>query len=74
MDERTGVKVCGCALRMTDRTVLLQASIPVGPPLIDPARVFAEPSPTSFVVLDRDAFCQEFERVVLGADRRAVER
>ncbi|MBX7135916.1 MAG: hypothetical protein K1X67_24875 [Fimbriimonadaceae bacterium] len=56
VDERTGVKVCGCALRMTDRAVLLQASIPIGPPMIDPARVFREPSPSTFVALDPGAF------------------
>jgi lipoate-protein ligase A len=44
VDERTGMKVCGCALRVTRNAVLLQASIPAGPPLIDPRRVFARPS------------------------------
>jgi lipoate-protein ligase A len=34
----THVKVCGCALRRSDRAVLLQASIPIGPPLVDPER------------------------------------
>jgi lipoate-protein ligase A len=28
VDERTGKKICGCALRLTDAAVLLQASIP----------------------------------------------
>ncbi len=35
----TGQKVCGCALRVTDRGALLQASIPVGPPLSEGAIV-----------------------------------
>jgi lipoate-protein ligase A len=39
VDERTGLKVCGCALRVTDRAVLLQASIPTRPALVDPATV-----------------------------------
>jgi lipoate-protein ligase A len=43
VDPETGEKVCGCALRVTERAVLLQASIPVGPPLVDPATVFATP-------------------------------
>jgi lipoyl(octanoyl) transferase len=30
VDERTGEKVCGCALRLTERAVLMQASIPGG--------------------------------------------
>lgn len=29
----TGAKVCGCAVRITDTAALLQASIPIGPPL-----------------------------------------
>ncbi len=37
--EATGQKVCGCALRLTRSAVLLQASIPVGIPLLDPASV-----------------------------------
>jgi len=40
----TGLKVCGCALRLTDRAVLVQASIPNGRALVDPQRIFAQPS------------------------------
>ncbi len=40
----TGMKVCGCALRLTDRAVLIQASIPNGPPLVDPQAIFSQPS------------------------------
>jgi len=36
----TGRKLCGCALRLTDRGALLQASIPCGMPLLEPQRVF----------------------------------
>jgi lipoate-protein ligase A len=43
VDPETGEKVCGCALRVTERAVLLQASIPVGEPLVEPAHVFAAP-------------------------------
>ncbi|HVL39403.1 MAG TPA: hypothetical protein VM328_08455 [Fimbriimonadaceae bacterium] len=35
-----GVKVCGCALRLSEEAVLLQASVPAGAPLVDPARLF----------------------------------
>lgn len=31
----TGAKVCGCALRATERGALLQASIPAGAPLVE---------------------------------------
>jgi len=54
-DARTGVKLCGAALRLSARAVLVQASIPIGPPLVDPALVFASPAPTNACVLDRTA-------------------
>jgi len=38
--RETGQKLCGCALRLTDRAVLVQASIPVRPPLVDPREVY----------------------------------
>lgn len=44
VDERTGLKVCGCALKLTQSAVLVQASLPNGMPLVDPQRVFARPS------------------------------
>lgn len=44
VDERTGLKVCGCALKLTQTAVLVQASLPNGLPLVDPQRVFARPS------------------------------
>lgn len=34
----TGLKVCGCALRATDRGALLQASVPAGPTLVEAER------------------------------------
>lgn len=37
VDSRTGAKLCGCALKLSPDNVLLQASIPKGPPLV-PAR------------------------------------
>lgn len=44
VDERTGLKVCGCALKLTQHAVLVQASLPNGMPLVDPQQVFARPS------------------------------
>lgn len=51
VDPQTGEKVCGCALRLTERAVLLQASIPLGAPLVDPAIVFDNPH---IPAIDRD--------------------
>jgi lipoyl(octanoyl) transferase len=39
VDALTGLKVCGCALRLTATAVLVQASLPNGKPLVDPERV-----------------------------------
>lgn len=44
VDERTGKKVCGCALMLTQTAVLLQASIPNGKPVVDPTSVLREAS------------------------------
>lgn len=40
VDPQTGRKVCGCALRMTHSEILLQASVPIRPPLVDPRTVY----------------------------------
>ena len=39
VDPATGHKICGCALRRTRGGVLLQASIPVGVPCVEPDQV-----------------------------------
>lgn len=44
VDPRTGQKVCGCALQMSQKAILVQSSIPLGPPLVDPRVVYDEPS------------------------------
>ncbi|MGE3128183.1 MAG: hypothetical protein AB7N10_11860 [Fimbriimonadaceae bacterium] len=54
----TGLKVCGCALRLYGSAVLLQASVPVGPPLVPPSQVFAVPAPASNVLLDQEALAE----------------
>lgn len=41
VNRATGQKLCGCALRLTDRAILVQASIPVAEPLVDPNLVYA---------------------------------
>lgn len=51
-DVDTGAKLCGSALRLTDRGILMQASIPVRPPLVDPAQVFASPAPWTGRLID----------------------
>jgi lipoate-protein ligase A len=57
IDPETGRKVMGCALQMGRRAVLVQCSMPVGEPLIDPNFVFSEAHFPSWIKdLDREEF------------------
>ncbi len=64
VDARTGLKVCGCALRLTDRAVLVQASLPCGVPLVEPRLVFREPSAYSVQAWDQSAFAEAFWQAI----------
>lgn len=64
--EQTGMKVCGCALKLTQKAVLVQASIPAGPPLVDPHRVFARPSLIPLSPWREEEFPNAFENAMLG--------
>lgn len=66
VDPLTGQKVCGCALRLSEKAVLVQASIPASRPLVDPADVFDRPSTVSWRPLAPDALSQALESA-LGA-------
>jgi len=55
---RTGAKACGCALRLTARAVLLQASIPDGSPLVDPRLLFSQPHQVSLLRWDSSRFAE----------------
>lgn len=52
VDPATGRKLCGCALKLTDRAVLVQASIPNGQPLVDPTTVLRDAGPNIGPVWD----------------------
>lgn len=43
IDRSQLTKVCGVAMKLTDSAVLIQASIPVGPPICDPSLIFERP-------------------------------
>ena len=57
----TGQKVCGCAMRLTDRAVLVQASIPAGPPMVDPALIYLNPAPVSWIDVDPERLAMALE-------------
>lgn len=50
----TGAKVCGCALRMDRERALIQASIPIEIPWIDPGEVYELPAPVAPVQANRN--------------------
>lgn len=57
-----GRKVCGCALRLTASAVLVQASIPAGPPLVDPATVYANPAQERWSSLDASTYAAALDQ------------
>lgn len=61
---RTGHKVCGCAMRLTDRAVLVQASIPTSAPLIDPRLVYADPASVSWIEVDGKRLAETLEAAI----------
>ncbi len=69
VDPATGMKVCGCALRVTSDMVLVQASIPVREPEVFAGEVFDDPAlPGQVWNVRRQDFSaavgQEFEGLV----------
>lgn len=61
VNDETGAKVCGCAMAISDGLILVQASVPNGPPLIDPASVFQDPSPNIGVIWDSSSLGTHLE-------------
>lgn len=73
VDLSTGMKVCGCALRLTDSAVLAQCSIPAGPPLVDPSLVYPQAAPIHWIELDHAAFARALGSVI-GASQARTDR
>lgn len=78
VDERTGAKVCGCALRLTEWAVLVQASLPHGTPLAPPDTVIRDAAltvrewdPTNFAEALREAWACLLNRGKIGTPSRA---
>ncbi len=64
VDERNGQKVCGCALKITQSAALVQASIPVGSPIVDPASIIVGGKAISTAPWDSDRFAAELEKAM----------
>jgi len=61
IESSTGKKVCGCALRLTEHAVLVQASIPAGEPLVQLDQVYHQPAENYFIKISKDDFLAAFE-------------
>ncbi|CAN5502722.1 hypothetical protein BH11ARM1_BH11ARM1_14000 [soil metagenome] len=59
-----GNKVCGCALRRTKSAVLLQASIPVAPPLVSPESVITGGKEVSYLEIDEDRLRADLQSIL----------
>ncbi len=69
VDRKALRKVCGVAMLLTRDAVLLQASVPIAEPLIDPALVYEKPAkvfPVSITMLD---FAREFQIALCSGAR-----
>ena len=64
VDERTGQKVCGCALKVSQRAALVQASIPISKPLVDPALVIIGGKAIVNAKWDYERFAQELQTAI----------
>jgi lipoate-protein ligase A len=64
VDERNGQKVCGCALKVTQTAALVQASIPAGVPLVDPASVIVGGKSIAVAAWDPKLFAEELEKAL----------
>lgn len=65
IDEITGQKLCGCALKLTERAVLLQASIPRGAPLEPLEEILLGPTSPIGSPWDPTGFEDALERALL---------
>ncbi|MBS1705077.1 MAG: hypothetical protein JST40_04330 [Armatimonadetes bacterium] len=66
----TGLKVCGCALRVYETSVLMQCSIPVREPQVDPRSVYRLPSSVHFLEIARTEFEQAWQAEICSAKLR----
>lgn len=68
----TGQKVCGCALRMGEKSILLQASIPVARPELDPRDVLIDGVAAVWIDVDPSELSAALSREIAGFVSGAV--
>jgi lipoate-protein ligase A len=62
--RKTGLKACGCALRLTSYAVIVQASIPNGKPLVDPSILFGHANTVALPEWEAAGFAQRLAKSV----------
>jgi lipoate-protein ligase A len=70
VEPSTGQKVCGCALRVTQSAVLVQASVPARKPLVRPDAVFLRPSTPYWTQISASEFARSLDAAL---ERTAFE-
>ena len=63
-----GHKVCGCALRLTETSVLVQASIPTSAPRVAPELVYDHPATVTTIAVEAEDFTFALNEVLAKAN------
>jgi len=66
VDGKTLNKACGVAMLLTTEAVLIQASMPVRAPLVDPASVYASAAAPTWVHIEAAAFASALSTALLS--------
>jgi lipoate-protein ligase A len=67
LNRDTGAKICGCAMRVTERGALLQASIPISEPNCDPANLLHNYLPTPISAISPERFADALRRTLFSS-------
>lgn len=70
----TGEKICGCAMKVTREAALVQASIPIAEPLVDPSTVIRGYVATPVCEFDAEEFTARFGQVVAIGEFNSIDR
>lgn len=65
---KTGEKLCGVAMRITEKAVLIQASIPVGNPLVEPELMIRDAQKMPWIQFEPRHFESKFSDELLSLD------
>lgn len=61
LNADSGEKICGCAMKVTAQAALLQASIPIEQPLVNPQEILKSYSHTPHLKIDAREFFEVFK-------------